>query len=152
VLTTSPVTIPSPESGRTSSETSASPVFTARRTSTSPPRSPLANRERRAHGSLRVVLAGGRRAEDRDHRVADELLDRAAPALELGPKPLVVRPQERVDVLGVERLGACSEADEVGEEDGDDFSLPPGPCHPGESKPLVGKITSARCVLGVAAP
>ena len=70
-----------------------------------------------------------RRAEDRDHRVADELLDGAAPALELGAQPLVVRAQERVDVLGVELLGARREADQVGEEDGDDLALPAGLGH-----------------------
>ena len=33
--------------------------------------------------------------------------------------------ENRLDVLGVESLGARREADEVGEEDGDDLALPP---------------------------
>ena len=44
----------------------------------------VANRERSAHGAFRIVLVRDRRAEDRHDRVADELLDRAAEALELG--------------------------------------------------------------------
>ena len=39
--------------------------------------------ESRADGALGVVLVRDRRAEDRHHRVADELLDRAAEALDL---------------------------------------------------------------------
>ena len=115
---------PSPLSGRASSETSASPVLTAIRTSTpSSARSPSpgspAPREPRARG--RPPRNQG--AEDRDDRVADELLDRPAPALELLSETLVVRAQDGVDVLGVERLGARGEADEVGEEDRDDLAL-----------------------------
>ncbi len=44
----------------------------------------LADRERGADGALRVVLVRDRSAEDGHHRVADELLDGAAEALELG--------------------------------------------------------------------
>ena len=36
------------------------------------------------NGALGVVLVGDWRAEDRDDRIADELLDRAAEALDLG--------------------------------------------------------------------
>ena len=46
--------------------------------------SDVANRERGAHGSLGVVLVCDRRAEDGHDRVADELLDGASEALELG--------------------------------------------------------------------
>ena len=66
----------------------------------------LADRERCADGALGIVLVGGRRAEERHDRVADELLDGAAVALELGAHALVVRPQDRLDVLGIERLRA----------------------------------------------
>ena len=62
-------------------------------------------------------------AEDRHDRVADELLHGAAALLELRPQPFVVRPQDRLHVLGIERLGACGEADEVGEEDGYSLAL-----------------------------
>ena len=64
-----------------------------------------------------------RRAEERHHRVADELLDRAAEALELVAQVRVVGREHRADVLGIELLGARREADEVGEEDGDDLAL-----------------------------
>ena len=84
---------------------------------------PVADRERRADGALGVVLVRDRRAEDGHHRVADELLDRAAEALELGAQARVVGPQERPDVLWVELLGARREADEVGEEHRDDLAL-----------------------------
>jgi len=63
------------------------------------------------------------RAEDRDDRVADELLHRAAEALELVPRPLVVDPQERADVLRVALLGARRRPDEIGEDDADDLPL-----------------------------
>ena len=81
------------------------------------------NRERGAHSTLWIVLVGHRRAEERHHRVADELLDRAAVPLELLPHTRVVRPEDRLDVLGVESLGTRREADEVAEEDRDDLAF-----------------------------
>src|SRR5207342_371539 len=83
----------------------------------------VANRQRGSNRTLRVVLVSGRRAEERHHSVADELLDRAAVALEFRPNPLVVRAEEGVDVLGIERLGARGEADEVAEDDRNDLAL-----------------------------
>ena len=83
----------------------------------------IANRERRPHGTLGVVFVRDRRAEDRHHRVADELLHGAAALFELGAEPLVVRPKDRLHVLGVERLGARREADQVGEQGGNDLTL-----------------------------
>ena len=81
MLTRSPATIPWPSAP---SATAASPVRTAgpdrdRR----PVRGPQAadgvdQVERRPDGPLGVVLVGDRRAPDGHHRVADELLDRAA--------------------------------------------------------------------------
>ena len=50
-----------------------------------------ADGERCANGSLRIVLVRDRRAEQRDDRVADELLDRAAEVLQLGPEADIVR-------------------------------------------------------------
>ena len=84
----------------------------------------LADRERGANRAFGIVLVGDRRPEEGHDGVADELLDGAAVALELGAQLLVVRPQDRVDVLGVERLGPRREADEVGEEHRHDLSLP----------------------------
>ena len=71
----------------------------------------------------------GRGAEERHHRVPDELLDRPAVTLELGTDALVIRPQERLDVLGVHRLGACREADEVAEDDRYDLPLTASGAH-----------------------
>ena len=83
VLTTSPATIPSPSAGRASSVTRASPVLTAMRSATPASECGVTDRERCAHGALRVVLVRNRCAEDGDDRVADELLDGAAESLEL---------------------------------------------------------------------
>ena len=51
----------------------------------------VADRQRGPDGALGVVLVRRRSAEDRHHRVADELLDRPAAALELLPEPREVR-------------------------------------------------------------
>jgi hypothetical protein len=64
-------------------------------------------------------------AEERHDGVADELLDRAASALELLAQARIVGRQHRSDVLGIQLLGASREPDEVGEEDGDDLALLP---------------------------
>ena len=84
---------------------------------------PVADRERRAHGALRVVLVHDRRAEDGHDSVADELLDRAAVVLEDRAHTAVVGGQQRADVLRVEPLGARGRADEVAEDDADDLAL-----------------------------
>ena len=83
----------------------------------------VADRDGRSHGALRVVLVRDGGAEDGHHRVADELLDRATVPLELGPELRVIRREGGADVLGVETLGACRRADEVGEEDRHDLPL-----------------------------
>ena len=93
-------------SGRASSETSASPVVIPTRSSSALLEREVADRERGADGALGIVLVRGRRAEERHHGVADELLDGAAVTLELRADALVVRAEERLDVLGVQRLGA----------------------------------------------
>ena len=78
----------------------------------------VADRERRAHRALGVVLVRDRRAEDRDDRVADELLDRAAVALELvRAAARGTAREQRADVLRVEPLRPRRRADEVGEDD-----------------------------------
>ena len=64
----------------------------------------LADGERGPHGALGVVLVRDGRAEERHHRVTDELLDGAAVALELGSDAGVVRAENRCHVLGVQRL------------------------------------------------
>ena len=84
---------------------------------------PVADRERRSDGALRVVLVCGRRAEERHDGIADELLHRPAVMLELVAEVLPVRGKQRSYVLRVHALRARREADEVGEEDGDDLPL-----------------------------
>ena len=98
VFITSPAADHSPSLGRAPSMTSASPVLIA---DADVEVEPLvlgvqlvdrpANGERGANRALRVVLVGVRRAEQRKHGVAAELLERAAVALELGPDARVVR-------------------------------------------------------------
>ncbi len=88
---------------------------------------PLSDGQRSADGALGIVLAGGRRAKDGHHGVADELLHRAAVALELEADALVVAGEDRSDVLGVELFRLRREADEIGEEDADDLPLFPRP-------------------------
>ena len=79
--------------------------------------------ERGPDGALGVVLLRDRRAPDRHHRVADELLDRAAVALDDAPGRVEVAGEQLADVLGVAPLGERREADEVGEQDGDEPAL-----------------------------
>ena len=67
---------------------------------------PVADRERGADGALRVVLVRHRRAEHGHHGVADELLHRAAEALELVPQAGVVRTEQRAHLLRIHLLGA----------------------------------------------
>ena len=73
----------------------------------------------RADRALGVVLVGDRRAPDRHDRVADELLDDPAVDLHDPRRGVEVRAQQLADGLGVAVLGDRREADEVGEEDGD---------------------------------
>jgi hypothetical protein len=56
---------------------------------------------------------GDRGTKEGHHSVADELLDPAAEALELGANMGVVGHQEGADVLGVEPLGRRREVDKV---------------------------------------
>ena len=93
------------------------------------------DRERGPHRTLGIVLVHDRRAEDGDDRVADELLHRAAETLELRTQPCVVRSEHRADVLGIQPLGPCGRADEVGEDDRNDLPLLAGLCRAGERRP-----------------
>jgi hypothetical protein len=83
----------------------------------------VADRECSTNGALRIVLMREWRSEQSHDRVADELLDGPAEALELCPQPQVIRREHRADVLGVHLLGAGREPDEVGEQHGNDLSL-----------------------------
>ncbi len=120
-----PTPFPRPRRCGHRERSSASPVLTATRNWSSLPllRNPVADRERRTDRALGVVLVRGRSPEERHHRVADELLDSAAEALELLAQMRVVRSEQSADVLGVELLGAGGEADEIGEEHRHDLAL-----------------------------
>ena len=76
-----------------------------------------------ANRPLRVVFVGGRCAPDGHDRIADELLDRAAVALDHVAGDIEVAAQELPDLLVVAALRERREADEVGEEDADEASL-----------------------------
>ncbi len=77
----------------------------------------LAHRHRRAHGTLGVVAECRRRTEHAHDRVADELLDDPAERLDLAANAVVVRAQDRADLLRVEALRSRGEALEVDEDD-----------------------------------
>ena len=59
---------------------------------------------RRAHCAQRVVLVQRRHAEDGHHGIADELLDRAAVALDDLPHRFEVAGEQRAQPLGIDRL------------------------------------------------
>ena len=79
--------------------------------------------EPRADRALGIVLVGDRRAPDGHDGVTDELLDGPAVELDDSRRALEVAAQELAHRLGVAVLGDRREADEVGEEDGDEAPL-----------------------------
>ncbi len=83
----------------------------------------LERAERRADRTLGVILVGDRHAEDPDHPIAQELLDRAAVSLGQLGDGLVVGTQGLLHVLGVHPLRASGELDEVAEDHRDDLAL-----------------------------
>jgi len=72
-------------------------------------------------GSLGVVLVGDRSSEDGHDRIADELLDGAAEALDLPLDSGMVRPQRGANVLGIRLVGTSSEAHEIDEQHRDEL-------------------------------
>ena len=105
----------SPVASRSSVPVTTSPVLTPIR-----PRPELRQRvahlDRRPAGAERVVLVRHRHAEHRHHRVADELLHRAAVRLDDPPHPLEVTRQERLQRLRIDRLAERRRADDVAEQ------------------------------------
>ena len=79
--------------------------------------------ERGADGPLGVVFPGARRAPDRHHGVADELLDCAAVTLHHVPGELEVAGEQLTRLLGIHALREAGEPDQVREEDRDETSL-----------------------------
>ena len=70
----------------------------------------------------RVVLVHDRDAEDGDDRIADELLDRSAVALEDRAHRVEPAAHDRAQRLRVEVLAEPGRAGDVGEHDGDDLA------------------------------
>jgi hypothetical protein len=86
--------------------------------------------KRRPHGPLGVVLVCGRDAEHADDRIPDELLHRAAEALDLPSGPVVIGTQPGLNLLGIGLVGLGGEAHQVADEHADDLALlPPAPGH-----------------------
>src|SRR4029078_6885965 len=90
-----------------------------------------------AHRPLRVVAVAAVGAEDRDHRVADELLDAAPAPLDLVLDARVERTLERANLRRVGAVRARRETDQVGEEHRDEATL----VHPGHC--LRGRAVTA---------
>ncbi len=79
--------------------------------------------ESRPHRPLGIVLGRRGRAPDGHHRVTDELLDRPAVQPDQPPARVEVARQQLPHLLGVTRLRERREADQVGEEDGDEAAF-----------------------------
>jgi hypothetical protein len=75
------------------------------------------------HRALGIVLVRHRRAEQRHHRVADELFHRPAVPLQLRAQPRVHRLDEAAHLLRIHLLGARGEAHHVGEQHRDHLAL-----------------------------
>ena len=76
-----------------------------------------------ADSPLGIVLVRDRSAEGGHHRVAHELLDDAAEALDLLLQTPVIGTETRTNVLRVGAVRTCRKADQVDEEDRDDLAF-----------------------------
>ncbi len=79
--------------------------------------------ERRPHRALGVVLVGHRCAEHPHRRVSDELVQRAAVALDRVLRAFVERHERATYVLGIGLVRSRREPHEVGEQDRDEASF-----------------------------
>jgi hypothetical protein len=82
----------------------------------------------------------GRRSEHRHGGVADELLQQPAVPVDRLPNRLEIGVLDDRHVLGVESLRQRREADQVGEEDGDDAALDRAACHRASVLRLLGRF------------
>ena len=104
------------------------------------------DRETRPHRPLRIVLVRDRRTEHRHHRVADELLHRAAEALQHPAQARVERRQRAPHVLHVELLAPAREPHQIREQHRDDLALL-DPFRPGQaSRTLPAELRCLRIV------
>ena len=100
------------------------------------------DRKARAHGAERVVLVHLRQAEDRHHRVADELLGAAAECHELVHGGVVELAEDLAGAFRVEPLREPGRIDQVGEQDGDHLALV-GPRRPIHERATTGAEAGA---------
>jgi hypothetical protein len=82
--------------------------------------------ERRADGSLGVILARDGRPPNRHHGIADELFHSAAVALDNHAAAVEILAQQLPYLLGVTMLAERGEAHEVGKQHGDEAALRDG--------------------------
>ena len=118
----------SPVARRSSVPVTTSPVATPMRPSTA-----SSGKASRISTAARQARRASSSCADRDpehshHRVADELLHRAAVALDDRLHPLEVAGKQRPDRLRVGRLPERRRADDVAEQDGHDLALLRRPC------------------------
>ena len=103
--------------------------------------------ERRADRALGVVLVRDRGAEHAHRRVADELVQVAAEALDRRLRLLVERDEGATDVLGVGGVRALREPDEIDEQDRHGSALFGGGrgqrCPAGHAEASLGRILGA---------
>ena len=81
------------------------------------------NAERGMHRALRMIFVSDGRPEERHDAVAEELVDRALVAMDLGQHQLEGASHEPVDVLRIQSLGHRGEARHVDKEHRDLFAL-----------------------------
>ena len=124
VFTTSPVTIPSPCSGRARQRhhrlTRIDPhPHLQRQTGIGlvQLRDRLQDPQPRPHRPLRIILMRHRRPEHRHHRIPDELLHRPPVPLDLLTQTGVVRAQASPHILRIRLLRRRRKADQVAEQD-----------------------------------
>ena len=98
--------------------------------------------------ALGVVLSRCRRSPDRHHRVADELLDRPAVALDQRAGRLEVAREKLAHLLRVTRLGESREADQIREEHRDEAPLGGG----SRARDRLGDLACGRCAAVVTKP
>jgi hypothetical protein len=83
----------------------------------------VANGKRGADRALGVVAVRPGCTEEREHGIADELLDSTAEALELLAGSCVVRAQKPMHILRIENRGPLREASYIAEECSHEFPL-----------------------------
>src|SRR5207302_3222852 len=80
-----------------------------------------ADRKRRAHTPLCIVFVQEGEAEDGEHAIADELLDRAAVPFDNRAGGTVIRAKYVADVFWVERGAGGRRTDDIAEKHAEDF-------------------------------